>query len=337
MPDELAAAASLDVPVEKLRELAHAQQLEIAAQHRELLRLRTVAESAESERLLLARRVASLTSERDQYLQGFTEATQRVQVLREAAERADALHNQQRKEDTATFQANLRRLLSEKATLLEEIELVAGQKDALTEALVKANHSLETSRIATEEAEAYKQQHREAAERLQAGLAERDAAKLTAQHHKQQTANLQQQLSAAQQAIASQAVGVDALRTQLEASQQLGDEAKRGRSVARCARAGSRRACSACALRSAVSSRRATPPSAPPRARVRASGATWAYAWPRWRTRRPPRRRPSSSRGRPPPRARAPRRSAPPPPPSASRARAPPARRSKAARLRSRR
>ena len=66
-----------------------------------------------------------------------------------------------------------------------------------------------------------------AAERLQAGLAERDAAKLTAQHHKQQTANLQQQLSAAQQAIASQAVGVDALRTQLEASQQLGDEAKR--------------------------------------------------------------------------------------------------------------
>jgi hypothetical protein len=150
-----------------------------------------------------------------------------VQVLREAAERADALHNQQRKEDTATFQANLRRLLSEKATLLEEIELVAGQKDALTEALVKANHSLETSRIATEEAEAYKQQHREAAERLQAGLAERDAAKLTAQHHKQQTANLQQQLSAAQQAIASQAVGVDALRTQLEASQQLGDEAKR--------------------------------------------------------------------------------------------------------------
>lgn len=184
-------------------------------------------ESSEAERLRLARIAASLTSERDQYLHGLREASERVNALRLAAERADAIHEQQRKEDTATFQANLQRLLSEKASLHDEVELISSQKDVLTEALVQANRTVEQSRIAYEEAEAYKQQHREAAEQLQAGFAERDAARLTAHHHKQQATKLHEQLAAAQKAIEMQSISVDALRQELECSKEVGDEAKR--------------------------------------------------------------------------------------------------------------
>ena len=70
----------------------------------------------------------------------------------------------------------LRRLLSEKATLLEEVELISGQKDALTEALVKANHQLAESSRCEEELALFKAQHAEGAERLQAALAEGAAA-----------------------------------------------------------------------------------------------------------------------------------------------------------------
>ena len=70
----------------------------------------------------LARHVASLTGERDNYLKGLAQQSQELAASkREVQALADA-HIQERKDDTALFQANLRRLLSEKAKLHEEAE-----------------------------------------------------------------------------------------------------------------------------------------------------------------------------------------------------------------------
>lgn len=219
-------SSSPELPTTQLRELTLAQRAEIGSQHRELLRLRSVVDSAESERVRLAQRVAKLTSERDQYLLGLTNASQLVQELRIAAERADAVHEQQRKEDTATFQANVRRLLAEKASLHDEVELMTSQKDALTEALVKANHALGEVRLDSEEADAYKQQHREAAERLQSGLAERDAAKSIAEQLREQSRQLSEQLATARQTITAQVASADQLRQQLESATESRDHAQ---------------------------------------------------------------------------------------------------------------
>ena len=220
------------LPVEQLRALCAAQRRELTAQHADIALLRPSLSSAETERVKLARRVTSLTAERDQYLKGMTEASQRLAAakeesnnLRSALRSADELHERQRKDDTSLFQANLRRLLDEKSALTEEIEMMSGQKDALTEALVKANHSLEHSGRLSEELQTYRAQHREAAERLQAGIAERDAARLTAQHHQHASARLQGQLGSAQAAIAKQAKQIDSSRNELDAAQSSAAEA----------------------------------------------------------------------------------------------------------------
>ena len=219
---ELLPSSSATLPYEQLRELERAQRAEITSQHQELLRLRQQMQSSEAERLRLARIAASLTSERDQYLIGLREASERVNALRLAAERADAIHEQQRKEDTATFQANLQRLLSEKASLHEKSS--SSPRSIGMEALVQANGP-SSNRASHTRRRRYKQ-HREAAEQLQAGLAERDAAKLTAHHHKQQATKLHEQLAAAQKAIEMQSISVDALAG-ARCSKEVGDEAKR--------------------------------------------------------------------------------------------------------------
>ena len=94
----------------RLRELVHSLQKEVAAQHQELVRLKPSLSEAETERVKLARRVSSLTEERDAYLKGMTEVSQRqnalreeADMLREALRKADAVHEQQRKDDTALF------------------------------------------------------------------------------------------------------------------------------------------------------------------------------------------------------------------------------------------
>ena len=121
-----------------LRALVDAQRRELASQHSDLSRLQTQLSVAETERVKLARLVAGLTTERDQYLSGLTEASQRLTAMREAAADAEQLHLRDRKDDTALFQQNLQRLLLEKAQLHEEVEATSGQKDALTEALATA-------------------------------------------------------------------------------------------------------------------------------------------------------------------------------------------------------
>jgi hypothetical protein len=181
---------------------------------------------SDDDRDAMARRLASLTAERDQYLQAVEQVSQQLKVTREAAARADAAHSKQTKEDTALFQANLRRLVSEKAALHEEFEIVSGQKDALTEALVKANMQLEHIGRLREEVQTWRQQHAEAAERLQAAFADRDRAERAVQEERQKSAALEGQLAAARRAIETQGRGVDSLRRELDVAGRACDEAK---------------------------------------------------------------------------------------------------------------
>ena len=82
--------------------------------------LRAQLEAAESERVKLALRCASLTAERDNYLQGLTKSAQELAAEKRDAQAASDAHDQQRKEDTKLFQENLSRLLEEKAKLHED-------------------------------------------------------------------------------------------------------------------------------------------------------------------------------------------------------------------------
>ena len=105
-----------ELGADALRSLASAQRLQ-------LLQLRPQIASAESERVKLARRVASLTAERDGYLQGVTQASQQLAAAQRAQHAAAEAHARERQDDNNLFQANLRRLLSEKAKLHEEAEM----------------------------------------------------------------------------------------------------------------------------------------------------------------------------------------------------------------------
>ena len=167
-PDDDADRGSL-----ALKRLVEAQRHELASQHSDCSLLRSALSNSEAERAKLLRLVADLTAERDSYLAGMTEASERLAVTREAASRADEAHTRERKDDTRLFQANLQRLLVEKAQLHEEVEAIGGQKDALTEALVKANHALLGLQQMQEERDTWRTQHADAAERLQRAHAER--------------------------------------------------------------------------------------------------------------------------------------------------------------------
>ena len=108
-----------------LKRLVEAQRHELASQHSDCSLLRSALSNSEAERAKLIRLVAGLTAERDSYLAGMTEASERLAVAREAAARAEAAHTAERKDDTRLFQANLQRLLLEKAQLHEEVETVS--------------------------------------------------------------------------------------------------------------------------------------------------------------------------------------------------------------------
>ena len=134
--------ATMEANAGELRALVDAQRRELASQHSDLSRLQVQLSVAETERVKLARLVTGLTAERDQYLMGLTEASQRLTAMREAAAEVEQLHLRDRKDDTALFQQNLQRLLVEKAQLHEEVEATCGQKDALTEVRVRTNSQL---------------------------------------------------------------------------------------------------------------------------------------------------------------------------------------------------
>jgi hypothetical protein len=92
--EELAADEDVDaLDFEALRAKAHAQRCE-------LLRLKPQVAGAESERVKLARRVASLTAERDNYLTGLTQASQHLAAAKRAAAADAEAHARERKEDT---------------------------------------------------------------------------------------------------------------------------------------------------------------------------------------------------------------------------------------------
>ena len=185
----------------------------------ELLRIRPLIANAESERVTLARRVVSLTAERDNYLQGLTNT-------KRSAAAASQLHDQQRKEDTQLFQENLKRLLSEKATLHEEVEMMSSQKDALTEALVKANHQLSDAQRIIEELKLFKTQHAEAAERLQVGLAARDTAARELHAMRLERDQLKEQLIAARLAVTQRKGDAERLRADWESARSTGEETR---------------------------------------------------------------------------------------------------------------
>ena len=108
-----------------LKRLVEAQRHELASQHSDCSLLRSALSNSEAERAKLIRLVAGLTAERDSYLAGMTEASERLAVAREAAAREEAARKAERKDDTRLFQANLQRLLLEKAQLHEEVETVS--------------------------------------------------------------------------------------------------------------------------------------------------------------------------------------------------------------------
>ena len=213
-----------DIPsdVATLRILFNEQRLQLKAQSSEILRLRPQLTDAETERIVLAKRVSALTSElnstRDAFHASLTASSAELDAMRTAAARVDAQHTQERKDDAALFQANLRRLLAEKESLHEEVELLGGQKDAVTEALVKATNALQQSRRLDEELQTWKSQHAEAAERLQAAFDERDAAQRDLTVHMERAA-------AARRAISTQAEVVERLRGELDAASCARDEA----------------------------------------------------------------------------------------------------------------
>ena len=105
-----------ELDLDALRALAAAQRLQ-------LLQLRPQIASAESERVKLARRVASLTAERDGYLQGVTQTAQQLATAQRVQHATAEAHAKERADDNNLFQANLRRLLSEKSKLHEEAEM----------------------------------------------------------------------------------------------------------------------------------------------------------------------------------------------------------------------
>ena len=92
---------------ESLQELVASQQLELAAQHLELKRLRPQLKAAEGECHRLGGRMMALCSERDTYLSGLKQASQRLAQLRAESEASEAAHATERREDSTLYQQNL--------------------------------------------------------------------------------------------------------------------------------------------------------------------------------------------------------------------------------------
>lgn len=159
-----ACCAELALSEVELRKLVVTQRAELASLHR-------AATTADEERAKLSRRAASAAAERDSYLQGMTTASQKLAAANElaadTAQRLERTSQAERKEDQALFNSNLRKWITEKKDLLDELELVAGQKDILTETLVQANVSLEGMQLLREEIAGWKRQQADAAENLQ--------------------------------------------------------------------------------------------------------------------------------------------------------------------------
>lgn len=174
----------------------------------------------------LRRRIGSLTAERDNYLSGLTQQSQNLAAAKRELKVAEARHVQERKDDTLLFQDNLKRLLAEKSKLIDEAELVSGQKDALTEALVKANFQLSNFARIDEELRLFKVQHAEGAEQQQQAFASRDAAMSNAAEVRRERDKLQEQLAAMSSAMQATASGVDRLRTELEGAKSMGDASR---------------------------------------------------------------------------------------------------------------
>ena len=209
-----------------------------AKQHAELARLRLSLETTEGERASLARRVASLSAERESCMRDMAETSRKLAAAQRAAEAAEAARRVERKEDEALFNANLQRLLGEKAQLLDEVEMASGQKDALTEALVAANASVAQSRRLDEELETWKKLHKTVTEQLQVAHTERDAARAEIVRERSSRAGETSKLRSSHAALAAQSDGISKLQCELEAA--LAD-AERARSDARASEERARR------------------------------------------------------------------------------------------------
>lgn len=87
----------------------------------------------------LGERVVALSREKDSYLAGMRQASERMVILRSQSETSEQERATERREDGELYQKNVARLLAEKKDLLDEVEMMQRQKDELTEALVTAH------------------------------------------------------------------------------------------------------------------------------------------------------------------------------------------------------
>ena len=91
---------------------------------------------------------------------------------------------------------------------------------------MRANHQLASASRLDEELTLFKSQYAEAAERLQAALAARDQAASEASQARTEGDALRAQLASARGAMGQQAMGVDKLRSDLEAALKAASEAR---------------------------------------------------------------------------------------------------------------
>ena len=112
--------------------------------------------------------VATLQGERDAARAGEEEQRQAVLQAEEEMRRRET----QRHDDQLTVERNLGRLLDEKARLLEEVEVLQAQKDAVTEMLVRSHQQLEEQALLAEEVLTWRGEHARSVEAQQQQQAE---------------------------------------------------------------------------------------------------------------------------------------------------------------------
>jgi hypothetical protein len=149
----------------------------------------------------------------------------------------------ERELDLSTWQNNLSRMLADKARLLEEVETIQGQKDGITEALVRAHQQLrEQSRLA-EERDAFKVQYNEASVQLLHRTSELQLTQQELRVSKDATAaaaaasiEYQQQLETVRATLATSRAAQSKLRAEVEKAhgETSAAEEARARSDASC-------------------------------------------------------------------------------------------------------
>lgn len=149
----------------------------------------------------------------------------------------------ERERDLDTWQENLARLLSEKARLLEEVETMQGQKDGITEALVRAHQQLREHNRLAEERDAFKVQYSEASVQLLHRTSELQLTQQELRVSKAATAaaaaasmECQQYLATARATLATSSAAQSKLRAEVERAQgeRSAAEDARARSDAFC-------------------------------------------------------------------------------------------------------